>query len=291
MSDDWRTIPHLYYVQPVTETWTGTLSINAPYGLITEWPNGWVGAPLATYSDLEAIYFTPAVAWQATDMLSIGAGLNVVNADAQLERTGSKLEGDDISYGGSFSARLQPLEDWALGLRYQSSVKLEVTGDINGVLPASADLELPSSVNLGLANTTINNLSLGLDLVWTEWSTYDRLKVVTPLGTTTAPKNWDDVISIRIGGEYALGESWALRAGYVWDESPVPDSTRSPELPGSDRHMVMGGLGWKTGGVGIDFAYSYLWADEASIGANPLTLTGEFETTTHLVSLSASYEF
>ena len=299
MADDWRTIPHLYYVQPISETWTGMLSINAPYGLITEWPAGWGpgggGAALATYSDLEAVYFTPSVAWQPIEMLSIGAGMNVVNAEAELRRTGVSLEGDDIGYGGSFSARLQPLEDWALGLRYQSRVKLEISGSTTlpgpTVLPASADLELPSSVNIGIANTSINNLSLGLDLVWTEWSTYDYLTVVAPPAPTTpAPKLWDDVISIRIGGEYALGESWALRAGYVWDESPIPDSTRSPELPGSDRQMVMAGLGWKAGGVGIDVAYSFLWVDDASMGTI-YPLPGTFETTTHLVGLSARSEF
>ena len=124
--------------------------------------------------------------------------------------------------------------------------------------------------------------------MWTEWSTYDVLAVEN---LPPSVKDWDDVISIRIGGEYALGDSWALRAGYVWDESPVPDETRSPELPGSDRQMLMAGVGWKTGGVGIDAAYSYLWADDAQIGTNPLGLSGKFETTTHLVSLSVSYTF
>ncbi|MEN7973848.1 MAG: outer membrane protein transport protein, partial [Verrucomicrobiota bacterium] len=41
MSDDWQPIPHLYYVQPIATNWTAMLSINAPYGLITEWPDGW----------------------------------------------------------------------------------------------------------------------------------------------------------------------------------------------------------------------------------------------------------
>ena len=33
MSDDWQPIPHLYYVQPISEEWTTMLSINAPYGV------------------------------------------------------------------------------------------------------------------------------------------------------------------------------------------------------------------------------------------------------------------
>jgi len=268
------------------------VSINAPYGLITEWPDGWAGAPLATYSELKAIYITPSVAWQAFDMLALSAGLNIVDAEADLQRTGSRVKGDDMSYGGTLSAHLQPWEDWGIGFRYQSSVKLKVTGSANDVFPASAELELPSSINLGVANTTMNNLSLGLDLVWTEWSTYQQLAIATPGGTVTAPKNWDNVISIRIGGEYALGDVWRLRAGYVWDESPVPDSTRGPELPGTDRQMLMMGFGWTFwDAMTLDAAYSYLWSDNGPIGANPLVLAGEFETTTHLLALSLGYTF
>lgn len=291
MSDGWQVIPYFYYVQPLTDQLTGTLSVNAPYGLITEWSDSWAGAAIATYSDLRTIYITPSIAWKAHEMLSVSAGLNVVDAEADLQRTGARVQGDDMSYGGTVSAHLQPGEDWGFGIRYQSRVKLDISGTLNGTLPASAALELPSSVNLGLANTTMNNLSLGLDLVWTEWSAYEELQIVAPPAPIPAvPKDWDDVISIRVGGEYALGESWLLRAGYIWDQSPVPDTTRSPELPGSDRQMVMGGFGWKWNDLVIDAAYSYLWAETAPMGSI-YSLPGEFETTTHLVSLSVGYKF
>lgn len=295
MSDDWRVIPHLYYVQPLAEDWTGTVSINAPYGLVTEWSAGWSGAALATYSELRAIYITPSVAWQAFDMLAVSAGLNIVDAEADLQRTGSVVQGDDMSYGGTVSAHLQPLDDWGFGFRYQSSVKLDISGSANGTIPASAELELPSSINVGVANTTFENLSLGLDLVWTEWSTYDELTIVLPAaagGPQTAVKDWEDVISVRLGAEYALNEDWKLRAGYVWDESPVPDETRTPELPGTDRQMVMIGFGWQLRpAMTLDAAYSFLWAEKGSIGTNPLGLAGEFETTTHLLALSMGYTF
>lgn len=294
MSDEWRVIPHFYYVQPISKDWTGAVSINAPFGLITEWNDDWAGAALATYSELRAIYITPSVAWQAFDMLAISAGLNVVDAEADLQRTGSRVKGDDMSYGGTLSAHLQPWEDWGLGFRYQSSVKLDITGSANGIVPASAEIELPSTLNVGLANSSIKNLSLGLDLVWTEWSTYDQLTIVLPPaagGPVTAAKDWDNVISIRIGGEYALGEDWKLRAGYVWDESPIPDTTRTPELPGSDRQMLMMGFGWQFWNtMTLDAAYSYLWAKDAPAGTD-YPLPGHYETTTHLLALSLGYTF
>lgn len=293
MSDEWRVIPHLYYVQPISEKWTAMVSVNAPYGLITEWPTDWSGALFATYSELRTVYFTPSVAWKPLDMLSVSAGFNVVDAEARLEGTGRVVEGDDIGYGGTFSAHLQPLDDWGIGFRYQSRVMLEVEGTINGSLATSADLELPSSINVGLANTSFNKLALGLDLVWTEWSTYEVLAVE---GLSPSAKNWEDVISIRLGGEYALGDEWMLRAGYIWDQSPVPDETRAPEMPGTDRQMITFGAGWKCWKtLTLDVAYSYLWADEGRMGSDITSvapgLAGTFETTTHLVGISASYTF
>lgn len=308
MSDEWQAIPHLYYVQPLSEDFTAALSVNAPYGLITEWPDSWgptdpgTGLPggslVATYSELQAIYITPTVAWKPIDMLSVAAGVNVVSANAQLEGTGRIVEGDDIGYGGTLSAHLQPWENWGFGLRYQSSVKLDIEGTLDlsapypaGSASASANLELPSTINVGVANSSVKNLSLGLDLVWTEWSTYDQLVIENSAGIPLeSDNNWDDVISIRLGAEYALGDTWKLRAGYVWDESPVPDETRGPMLPGSDRQMIAMGLGWqfwKT--MNLDVAYSYLWADEAPAGGD--LPVGEYETTTHLVALSVGYTF
>ncbi|QBG48866.1 hypothetical protein EGM51_16210 [Verrucomicrobia bacterium S94] len=301
MSDEWRAIPHLYYVQPLSDRLTGTLSINAPYGLITEWDDGWTGAAIATYSDLEAIYITPSVVWQVTEALAVSAGLNVVNAEAQLEGTGRVVEGDDINYGGTFSAHLQPLDDWGLGLRYQSRVNLDITGSVDiigtGSFPASAELTLPSSINVGLANTTFKGLSLGLDLVWTEWSTYDVLDIENPATTAlTSQKDWEDVISVRLGAEYALGDDWKLRAGYIWDESPIPDSTRAPEMPGTDRQMITMGFGRQfRNTMTLDAAYSYLWSDKGDMGSNYTaldpTLAGTFETTTHLLAVSLGYTF
>lgn len=289
MSDEWRVVPHFYYVQPVSEDWTAMLSVNAPYGLITEWSDDWAGAMMATYSELRTVYITPSVAYRISEKLAVSAGMNVVDAKAELKSILRTVEGEDLGYGYTASAHYAIAEDWAMGARYQSKVDLKIDGSNSVTGPAQADLTLPSTVNAGVVNTTFDNLSVGLDLVWTEWSTYDTLDIGDPTGPVS--KDWDDVWSVRLGGEYVLGESWALRAGYVWDQSPVPDSTRSPELPGSDRQMLMGGFGWKWNQLTIDAAYSYLWADTAEMGANPLGLTGEFQTTTHLISLSVSYMF
>ena len=239
MEDTWRVIPHLYYVQALSSNWTATVSVNAPYGLITEWPDDWVGNGIATYSKMQTIYTTPSIAYRINDQLRVAAGVNVVYAEAELSSISSDLgyaaektmSGDDLGYGGSFSVYYEPLEDWSIGARCQSRVDLTMDGavEVGPVsVDAAVDVTLPSSVNIGIANRSFRNLTLGLELLWTEWSTYDEVAVLT----TTMPKDWDDVWSVRVGGEYQLSERWAVRGGYVW--GPVAGS-RYDALPGASR--------------------------------------------------------
>lgn len=314
MEHHWRSIPHFYYVQPFSDKLTGALSVNAPYGLITEWKDSWAGSPAATRTELTTTYTTPSLAFKVTDSFSLSAGFNVVYAEADLQAYRGatlgmrKMTGDDIGYGGTASAHWQINNDWGVGARYQSRVDLKLEGDAEfSSIPGAeygldAKVTLPSSVNVGVANNSIEKLHLGFDVVWTEWSTYDQLvhnfaslpSAALPNPEVT-PKLWKDVWSIRFGGEYELSENWVLRGGYVWDESPVDSNTLAPELPGSDRQMLMTGLGWRKNSFGIDLAYSYLWAEKCSTGAGVVsavpTTAGDYETVTHLVSISASYEF
>lgn len=285
-------IPHLYYVHPIDESLTAMLSLNAPYGMVTEWPEGWAGQYLATDTALQTLYATPSLAWKVNDKLSLAAGANLVWVDAVLTSwipttgmglgydTKRTLEADDYGFGGSVSASYQLSEAWQVAARYQSSVDLDLEGEARftpqtaaaGLIDfdAEASLELPSSLSFGVANTSFERWTFGVELIWTEWSTYDAITIYRKdngaLASNT-PKDWSDVWSLRLGAEYQIDERWCVRAGYVFDESPVPDRTRAPEMPGEDRHMWSLGLGYETERWAVDVAYSLLLILEADVGA------------------------
>ncbi|HEY5621714.1 MAG TPA: outer membrane protein transport protein [Pontiella sp.] len=323
MTDDWRVIPHFYAVQPLDENWTATLSVNAPFGLITEWPDGWAGSVVAVYSELSTVYTTPSLVYRVHEELSVSAGLNVVYAEARLTANrdlsvlslpnlGNRtIEGDDLALGYTVSGHAQS-GDWGLGLRFQSRVKLRPEGTVRydndpgfgREFRAEGSADLPASVNFGIVNGSMNNITVGFEVVWTEWRAYDELIFTFPdnpyeTSPEVNPKLWRNVFSFRFGADYALNDTWSLRAGYVFDESPVNKFTLAPELPGSDRHMLMVGLGWKHRHIGIDAAYSYLHADGSRTGsgvvnANPplsLGAAGKYNAMAHLFGLSVSYRF
>ncbi|MFC1467480.1 OmpP1/FadL family transporter [Verrucomicrobiota bacterium] len=294
MEPHWRSIPHAYYVQPIDNTKTFTLSLNSPYGLITEWPGNGQLRSLSEKAELTTFYATPSLAFKTDDSLSVSVGLNVVYAKAKLRDASTVLKGEDSGIGATASLHYQLNDDLALGARYQSEVHLTLEGELNSTIEAEAEATMPDSFTFGATYSGIKKWKFGLDAVWTDWTDFDQILIdlPPPLTDSVRPQNWDDVWGIHFGAEYQLNKNWVLRGGYVWDESPVSDEYRSPMLPGSDRQLVMGGFARSFKQWTLDAAYCYIWAKDTQQGSEfPAAFAGEYENTAHLLSFSIGYDF
>jgi long-chain fatty acid transport protein len=66
-------------------------------------------------------------------------------------------------------------------------------------------------------------------------------------GTTVSltPEHWKDTWHYALGAAYAMNDVVTLRAGVALDETPVPDETRTPRLPDTDRTSVAVGARWQ----------------------------------------------
>jgi long-chain fatty acid transport protein len=78
-------------------------------------------------------------------------------------------------------------------------------------------------------------------------------------------------VAIRVGASFALSEQIALRAGVAFDETPVPDATRGPQLPDSDRTWLAVGARWNRGALTLDFGLAHLFAETVSLAQDALT--------------------
>jgi len=67
-------VPNFYLVVPLNRQWSFGLGVNAPFGLKTEYDDGWIGRYQALKSDVKTININPALSWQVTDKIAIGAG-------------------------------------------------------------------------------------------------------------------------------------------------------------------------------------------------------------------------
>ena len=124
-------------------------------------------------------------------------------------------------------------------------MKLNFTGDadfdVMGSSPSSADyraalppdgeasgsLTLPFVLNIGLSDVIMDgDLRISAEVALTHWESYEELRFTLPDGTdAVSPKNWNNTATYRFGAEYKAAENIMVRAGYVFDMTPVPSAT------------------------------------------------------------------
>jgi long-chain fatty acid transport protein len=159
----------------------------------------------------------------------------------------------------------------------------------------STKLDLPATAAFGIAYT-FGRLTVEADADWTFWSSYQSLDINRPtvnatvftgatpptittpvLRSTSDPKEWEDVCAVRVGAEYRVTDPLALRVGFVYDPTPVPAKTLSPELPDADRLNYMLGVGYKIGKWTIDLAGMYVDKKDRNVANQsvpPVSATG-----------------
>ncbi|MEO0248829.1 MAG: outer membrane protein transport protein [candidate division WOR-3 bacterium] len=137
------------------------------------------------------------------------------------------------------------------------------------MVPAQArmegDLEMdigwPQSVKVGVFWTMsfLGGTVIAFDVEWLDWSHYYdsipvRLRHVTMNGTPQSDQTfrmdlkWKDQWVFKLGFEYPVTESLALRMGYVYGKNPVSSSQGVLAVmnPFVEHHLT-GGLGYSIG--------------------------------------------
>ena len=77
-------VPNLYFVLPINKQFAVGLGVGAPFGLVTEWDDGWIGRYQGIKSDLKTINVDVALSWRAMDNLSFGVGVDYQQVKATL---------------------------------------------------------------------------------------------------------------------------------------------------------------------------------------------------------------
>ncbi|RLA32116.1 MAG: transporter, partial [Gammaproteobacteria bacterium] len=111
------------------------------------------------------------------------------------------------------------------------------------------------------------------------------------------PEDWEDSWRYSLGAEYSPGSAWTWRGGVAFDATPIPNAElRTPRVPGEDRTWVSFGFSYAMSErMSFDFAYAHLFIKDAKINNTDetfgYTLTGEFESTTDIISGQMTYRF
>ena len=276
-----------------------------------------------------AVNYTAVVAQGVQQLVALGqlpaaAAPGVIAANAGLEG-GARVEGDDDSWGFNIGLLFDLSDTTRLGVSYRSKIEYEVQGAVSfgppvvthpigsaivtrasaagGPLsngPASVDIELPDIATISLRQQIGKNFTLLADVGWTGWSTIRELRVVRDTGETVSvtPENWEDAWRFAVGGAYEASDKLTLRAGIAYDESAVPDSTRTPRLPDTNRTWVAVGVRWTPrDSLVLDVGYAHLFSDDVPLNQNAGStatsgfLIGEQESDIDIVSTQLIYRF
>ena len=158
-------VPNMAAVFPLKgalEGMTVGVSVGAPFGLKTEYENGWVGRYRALTSDVKVVDLTLSAAFKATDGVSVGFGLIYERADVTLSKAidfgtaicaGSgnpancfnpaypfkpqqhdgtfEVSGDSTSIGYVVGAQIAPNDKLAIGFSHRSEIKHDLEGTLD----------------------------------------------------------------------------------------------------------------------------------------------------------------
>jgi long-chain fatty acid transport protein len=310
-----------------TEKFRFGLGINVPFGNTVDWGKNSSFRYIVTDSSLQVRNYQPTIAYKFNQHLSLGVGLNIYDADTELNRLVPfsilinpllpdgrfHFGGNGQAFGATAGLLYRVNEQHSLGVVYRSpfsvdfhghaAVKDDPTG-LFGRSPASAQINFPQSVAAGYAFRPIQKLKLELDIEWTNWETLNTLRLHSPNPAfanspdSSIPFNWRDSFFYEFGAQYQIDKHWAARAGYIYSENTVPNNTFSPTLPDSDRHVFSVGIGFTQSRFKIDAMYQYSLSTDRTVTGSPDAnfdgtgdLDGKWKSDAHAFMLTSTVKF
>jgi long-chain fatty acid transport protein len=235
------------------------LAVTVPFGLETDYRDGWIGRYHGLHSKVLAINANPVLAWEVADGVSLAAGLQVQYIKSRLTNAidmgtigaargipGSlpgqqdgrgKVTGDDIAYGFNVGVLYEPWQGTRLGAAYRSAIEHNLRGDGNFELGDSAVAQTlaaaglfqdtnteahvvtPEMVSFGIHQTLSPEWAVMAEAAWTRWSRFDDLTI-----------KFDNPAQPNSVTDEDWSDTWFLAVGATWK----PD----------EQWTLRGGLAW-----------------------------------------------
>ncbi len=204
--------PHFGFALPISPSLVAGVALYVPYGLDLKW--GGTPSDPGAYNSYHTWYrrevVSPTLAYKATELLSLGAGVSLGRSKAGVDRLAfapalanlqnrqieTDLE-DTMNWSLNLGLLYKPVPAWSFGLAYRGNTKTRFAGTTRAVglqegdnlgLPGvtvqntavhtETQIDHPEQVQFGVRYLPRETLSLEVDLVWTRWSRIDGYRVV-----------------------------------------------------------------------------------------------------------------
>ena len=307
----------------------------APFGLATSYGGGFTRFA-ARETQLKTLYITPAVAWHPSKYFSIGGGISFVHGSAILSRsfclvpapppTGCgaeekvRITDQTNAYSYNVGILVKPAKTVKIGFSYRGRADLhfddadtKFNGDI-GTTKIKANVRpipLPAIINLGVFWQMTPSWGAEIVYEYQHWSEFKDIRATfssAPFGifprSFALNESWKNSNTVRLGSFYRLTKNIELRGGIGLEESPIPDRTLNPAIPGANLLTLNGGLGYKWEKFFVDLGYQAVFYKTRQVSNSELeggTAPGfpfagapgkdKYKTFNNFVSVSLGYSF
>ena len=272
-----QAIPFGYISHQINDsTWIG-LSMTVPFGMGTDYESDWkygnrgISATILTYD------FNPNFAWKVSEKFSVGAGMSIQYAKADLKKRSelsaagmnlgsveSEIDADSIAVGFNLGMMWTPAQNLRFGLSYRSQIKHDAEGDLtlssaqlkstgNDQLDALLGPQLMSAMGthdgfatvkapawaMATAAWDVNDLlSLYATFRWADWSSFDTLEITSNDSLSVTGPFGDQGATVTISKE--LGEAIENK----WRDTYL--LALGADLRLTDRWTIRGGVAYET---------------------------------------------
>jgi long-chain fatty acid transport protein len=276
-------VPHFFASYQIAERlWLG-LGLNSPFGLGVRYPDSWPGSINVTKASIQTMNFNPTMAVKITDYLSAAAGLDIMYFNLEMNRVlplpllgpqSLNIEGHTWGVGFNLGLLLKPLDYLSIGISYRSQIRQQVNGvshfqPFNGLdADVSGSIILPDTIFTGIMVRPLEKLSVEAGFIWTHWSLFKsfNLRFDNFLNTLSEKKDWHDTWRGQLGVEYRVLPWMDLRAGYAYENEPIPDKFADYLVPTAGRrHSFCFGTGFRWQAITLDLAYSLVYNPDRTI--------------------------
>ena len=215
-------IPAGYVTHQVNDKiWLG-FAMTVPFGMGTEYDRNWSQSQRGTNAKIYTFDMNPSIAWKVNDFLSIGGGISVQYAKAELgmglkgnlpyvgnQYLGhGKVEADSWDWGFNLGVMISPTDKLRFGFAYRSSIEHDAEGDfkfsdgqsyLNGVINTTqlngfvfdmnTSIETPDTVMLTGTWEATDQLRLSGLIRWANWSNFKELNIENSVPASVIAQN------------------------------------------------------------------------------------------------------
>ncbi len=295
---------------------------------------------MVTKVELFQAYYTLAAAYHWNG-LRVGAAAQAVNVkvDYNLNLTAigndikSNVDVEAWAPSGLFGLAYDISPSLSVGASYKLPIDFEAEGSVSTELPeeistiASLDgdeaafvIHDPAVIRAGVRYAHLDGKREVFDVeaqfAYEMWSGMEGFNVQTNLvgmigaAEVDVPpinlaKNWEDVMSFRLGGSYNATDMITGRLGGFYETATVPSGTTHLDFLAHERIGGGAGLTVKLADLDLDFAYSYIYSPDRTVtdgelrvieplNANaetPVHNNGDYHVAYQIYSVGLTYRF